>query len=286
MSDNILIIGGGPAGCSAALYLARAGQSVTLVENGPGALGRATLIENYYGVSSAGPELYARGLAQVRALGVTVLTDEVLAVDYDGSFTLSLKHNAEQLRSRVLILATGSQRASLPLPGLSRLEGHGVSSCAVCDGFFFRGKRVAVVGSGAYALHEAAYLRQLTDQLSVLTNGESGEAAQAAGFNVKTAKLTALLGEQRLTGVAFADGSTLELDGLFLALGTAGSTDIARRLGALTEGRFIKIDKQGATNLPGLFAAGDCTGGLLQIAKAVHEGAEAGLAALAYLKKE
>ena len=284
--QQVIIIGGGPAGVSAALYLARAGVRTTIIENGPGALAKAHKIDNYYGIAASGEKLYATGLEQAKALGVTVMQDEVLSVEYFDAFTLSLKKHAEQLSAPALILATGTKNITLNLPGLVQLEGKGISYCAVCDGFFFRKKNIAVLGSGAYALHEAEYLRHLAGSVTILTNGASGELAQAAGFAVKTEKLAQLNGEAKLTSISFADGSELAVDGLFIAMGTADSTDIARKLGAQINGRFIKIDADGKTNIPGLFAAGDCTGGLLQVSKAVHEGARAGLAALNFIRNK
>lgn len=279
-----IIIGGGPAGVSAALYLARAGITTAIIENGPGALARAHKIDNYYGISASGEKLYAQGLAQAAAQGVCLIHDEVISVEYTDSFTLSLKSTPATLNSQVLILATGTKNISLNLPGLVQLEGKGISYCAVCDGFFFRKKKVAVLGSGAFALHEAEYLRHLAAGVTILTNGQDDAAAKAAGFATNTAKLAAVNGKERLTAISFADGTSLEVDGLFIAMGTADSTDIARKLGAHIKGRFISIDSEGATNVSGLFAAGDCTGGLLQVAKAVHEGARAGLAALKFIR--
>lgn len=285
-NQQVIIIGGGPAGVSAALYLARAGVRTTIIENGPGALAKAHKIDNYYGIAASGEKLYATGLEQAKALGVAVMQDEVLSVEYFDAFTLSLKKHAEQLTAPALLLATGTKNITLNLPGLVQLEGKGISYCAVCDGFFFRKKNVAVLGSGAYALHEAEYLRHLASNVTILTNGASGELAQAAGFAVKTEKLAQLNGEAKLASISFADGSELAVDGLFIAMGTADSTDIARKLGAQINGRFIKIDADGQTNIPGLFAAGDCTGGLLQVSKAVHEGARAGLAALNFIRNK
>ncbi len=280
-----IIIGGGPAGVSAALYLVRAGQDVCIIENGPGALARAHKIENYYGITAGGSELYTQGLEQARALGVSIIRDEVTSVDYLDAFTITCKGQPEPLTATALILATGTKNVTLKLPGLARLEGHGVSYCAVCDGFFFRKKRVAVLGSGAYALHEAEYLRQLAASVVILTNGADDSLALAAGFDTITVPLKACEGQEHLQSVLFEDGSRLELDGLFIALGTADSTDIARKLGAELNSRFIRINSDGATNISGLFAAGDCTGGLLQVAKAVYEGARAGLSAGQFLRQ-
>ena len=283
---NVIIIGGGPAGVSAALYLARANFKVAIVENGPGALARAHKIENFYGIAASGSKLYAAGLAQAKDLGVDIITDEVLAVEYYDSFVLTLKGSAESLPAPALILATGTKNITLNLPGLVELEGKGISYCAVCDGFFFRKKKLAVLGHGPLALHEADYLRHIAAEVTVLTNGQDDSAAKAAGFATITTPITAVTGDQRLEAVHFADGSELAVNGLFIALGTADSTDMARKLGAQLDGRFIKVDADGATNIPGLFAAGDCIGGLKQVAKAVHDGARAGLAAIKFLRKQ
>ena len=283
---NVVIIGGGPAGVSAALYLARANLRVAIVENGPGALARAHKIDNFYGAAVSGPRLYAEGLEQARNLGVDIIQDEVLAVEYFDSFVLTLKEQAKPLPAPVLILATGTKNVTLNLPGLVEYEGKGISYCAVCDGFFFRKKKLAVLGHGAFALHEAEYLRHIAAEVTVLTNGQDDSAAKAAGFATITTPITAVTGDQRLEAVHFADGSELAVNGLFIALGTADSTDMARKLGAQLDGRFIKVDADGATNIPGLFAAGDCIGGLKQVAKAVHDGARAGLAAIKFLRKQ
>lgn len=281
---QIIIIGGGPAGVSAALYLARAAIKTLIIENGPGALSRAHKIDNYYGVAASGSELYTKGLEQAKALGITVINDEVLNVEYTDSFTVHLKNTAKILTAPVLLLATGTKNITLNLPELVEFEGKGVSYCAVCDGFFFRKKQVAVLGNSAYALHEAEYLKHLATSVTILTNGKDDSLAVAAGFTVRKEVIKAIVGENKLQSIHFAEGSALNVDGLFIAMGTADSTDIARKLGAQLDGRFIKIDTDCATNIPGLFAAGDCTGGLMQIAKAVHEGARAGLAALKFIR--
>lgn len=285
-SFDAIIIGGGPAGVSAALYLVRAGLKAAIIENGAGALARAHQIDNFYGISASGTELYAKGLEQARKLGATVIHGEVVSLEYFDSYVLSLHDDAEQYNAPAVVLATGIKNITLNIPGLSLLEGHGVSYCAVCDGFFFRKKQVAVLGNGAYALHEAEYLSHLASSVTILTNGKDGALAEAAGLTVNTKPLAQVVGESKLEAVQFTDGSTLPLDGLFVALGTADSTDMARKLGAEINGRFIKVNEDGATNLPGLYAAGDCTGGLLQVSKAVHDGAKAGLAALKFIRSK
>lgn len=283
--EQLLIIGGGPAGVSAALYAARAGLKVTLIENGPGALAKAHRIDNYYGVSLSGPELHQQGLQHAENLGVNIVHDEAVGVEYLGHYAINLK-SGTALEGQALILATGTKNITIKIPGLTELEGKGISYCAVCDGFFFRKKKVAVLGAGAYALHEAEYLKQLAASVVILTHGKDGSLLKEAGFEVIEAPLATINGTEVLTSISFYDGTKLELDGLFIALGTADSSDIARKLGAQINGRYIQVDDKGATNIPGLFAAGDCTGGLLQVAKAVHDGAEAGMSAVRFVRSQ
>ena len=190
------------------------------------------------------------------------------------------------LEAPSVILAAGASRTTLNVPGRKELEGRGVSYCAVCDAFFYRQKRVAVIGAGAYALHEADVLAPHASEVHILTNGESPQAAFPETMTVHTEKIAAIEGGSRVTGVRFADGTTLPIDGVFLAIGTAGSTALARKMGILLDGANIKVDETMATNVPGIFAAGDCTGGLLQVAKAVYEGAKAGLSAVKYVRSK
>lgn len=286
---ELIILGGGPAGVSAALYAARAALAVTLVENGPKALAKAKSIENYYGLKADGPEMYAAGLAQASSLGVKIIHGEALDAEDTGSgFKLLVKtadgKEPQELAAPMLLLATGAANLSLNVPGLTRLEGRGVSYCAVCDGFFFRGRTVGVAGSGLFALHEAEYLKHLASEVIIFTDGGDAKMARAANYKVKEQKIRELTGTERLESVILADGESVPLDGLFLALGTADSGAVAKKLGAELNGRFIMTDGAGATSIPGLFAAGDCTGGLQQVATAVGEGALAGMAAVRFAR--
>ena len=278
--NDVVIIGGGPAGVSAAIYVARAGLKPIIIENGANALGKAHLIQNYYGLTLSGTEMYNHGLKQATELGIEIIHAEVVGAEWAINFNIQLAGREEPLSCKALILATGTQPTSVNIPGVKEFEGRGVSYCAVCDGFFFRGKKVAVLGNGAYALHEAEYLKNLADVV-LLTNGME---VPKTNITVVDKKIIGLNGEFGLQSIQFEDYTTLDIDGLFVALGTAGSSSLALKLGAMQKGRYIKIDEHGATNVPGLFAAGDCTGGLLQVAKAVYEGAEAGLSAVKYVK--
>lgn len=283
--SNIVIIGSGPAGVSAALYTARAGVDTTVLTRGPGALDRAELIQNYYGFAApiSGAELERQGIEGAKAVGVKFVTTEAVGLTYTDKLTVETLDG--NYPADAVILATGASRATPRIPGLAGLEGHGVSYCATCDAFFYRGKDVAVVGSGEYALHEVQALLPVVKSVTLLTNGAALTADFPPEVAVCTQKVEAILGEQTVTGVQLADGAVREVFGVFVALGVAGSTALARKLGAAVEGSRIVVDDKMQTTVPGLYAAGDCTGGLLQVAKAVYEGALAGTEAAKALRK-
>ena len=286
---KVVIIGSGPAGVSAALYARRGGAEVTVLSKGLSlsGLAKAEKIENYYGLSEpvSGVELHARGLEGAKNIGVEFVEDELLSLMFNDTFTgFKITGKDHMLTADSVIVATGAYRQSLNVPGVKEFAGKGISYCATCDAFFYRGKTVAVVGAGVYALHEAQALLPHAAQVFMLTNGTEPAAEVPKAIRVCTAKIAAIDGGERVEKVLFDDGTELKLDGVFMALGTVGSTAIAKKIGAQLDGNHIQIDAHGATNVPGLFAAGDCTGGLLQIAKAVYQGAEAGLAAVRYLR--
>ncbi|CUN52354.1 Thioredoxin reductase [Faecalibacterium prausnitzii] len=282
---NIVIIGSGPAGVSAALYAARAGVETTVLTKGPGALDRAELIQNYYGFAEpiSGAELERRGIEGAKALGVQFVTTEAVGLTYMDKLTVETL--AGDFPADAVILATGASRAAPHIPGLAGLEGHGVSYCATCDAFFYRGKDVAVLGSGEYALHEVQALLPVVKSVTLLTNGSPLTASFPPEVTVCPEKVNAILGEGRVSGVELSGSKTVALSGVFVALGVAGSTALARKLGAEVDGNRILVDEHMQTTLPGLYAAGDCTGGLLQVAKAVYEGALAGTEAAKALRK-
>ncbi len=283
---NLVIIGSGPAGVSAALYAVRAGVDTTVLTKGPGALDRAEKIENYYGFAEpvSGAELERRSIANAKRLGVHFVAAEAVGLTYTDQLTVETM--AGDYPADAVILATGASRAAPALPGLAGLEGHGVSWCAACDAFFYRGKDVAVLGSGEYALHEVQALLPVVKSVALLTNGMPLTAQFPPEVTVYPPKVNAILGEQVVAGVQLADGQEVPLSGVFVALGVAGSTALARKLGAEVEGSRIVVDRATMqTTVPGLYAAGDCTGGLLQVAKAVYEGALAGSEAAKALRK-
>lgn len=281
---DIIILGNGPAGISSAAYTARAGLDTMVIGRDSGALSKAGEIENYYGFPTPipGEQLVRNGIDQAERLGVSIVSDEVLGISYDGEFTVQSKQGA--YKAPCVILATGASRKSPRIEGLSKFEGKGVSYCAVCDAFFYRGKAVAVLGDGDYALHEAAELLPVVGSVTVLTNGREPSAEFPEQISVNKKEIEALRGDSVLESIAFRDGSTQPLSGVFVALGVASSTDFARTMGAETENGRIVVNDRMQTNIPGLYAAGDCTGGMYQISKAVYDGARAATSAIQYLR--
>ena len=282
---KIVIVGSGPAGCSAALYAARAGQEVVVISMGMGALSKAELIQNYYGFEEGitGAELYRQGVAGAKAVGAEFITAEVVGLDYTGSLVVQTTEG--DYPADAVILATGAGRIAPKIAGLAEHEGRGVSYCATCDAFFYRGKTAAVLGSGEYALHEVQALLPVAKSVALLTNGAPLTADFPPEVTVYPQTVEAVLGETVVTGVQLSGGVQLPVSGVFVALGVAGSTALARKIGAEVDGNRIVVDEKMQTTVPGLYAAGDCTGGLLQVAKAVYEGAQAGTEAAKALRK-
>ena len=282
---EMIIIGSGPAGISAALYVHRSGVKTTVIGRDGGTLLKTDEIDNYYGFPETvtGKELIERGVSQAKRLGVDVLWDEVVGLGFGNK--LMVKTTEKEYEADAVILATGASRHAPKIKGLSDLEGKGVSYCATCDAFFYRGKDVAVLGCCEYALHEALELLPVAKSVTLLTNGEKPIDHIPSEIKIITEKIAELSGDGRLEQVRFANGETLRVAGVFVAVGVAGSGDLAKKIGAETDKNRIVVDENMATNVPGLYAAGDCTGGMLQIAKAVYEGAKAGVEAVKYLRR-
>lgn len=283
--QHIVIIGGGPAGLSAGIYAARSNIKTTILFKSGGSL-MNTDIENYFGFPEpiSGVELLARGRVQAERLGAHLARTEAVGFSCNnGLFTIQTLRG--DYHAEAVILAMGSQRKAPPIAGLREWEGRGVSYCAVCDAFFYRDQPVAVLGKGKYALEEAQTLLPVARSVTLLTNGAAAPNGLPQGVQVDTRNITGLAGGQHVEQVAFTEGEPLAVNGVFVAYGTAGSVDFARKIGAFTEDGHIRVDAAMATNVPGLFAAGDCVGGLLQIAKAVSDGAQAALSAVKFLRQ-
>lgn len=283
---DAVMIGSGPAGLSAALYTSRANLRTLVIGKDRGALEKADRIENYFGMAEpiSGCELVENTKTQARSLGVEFAEDEIFHISWNGHFILEGKNGTYE--ALAVLLATGTGRKTLKIKGLKELEGRGVSYCAICDAFFYRNKEVAVLGNEAYAIHEMSRLLPVVKSVTLLTNGQELMTEVPEGVRIIREPIVSIDGTKLVEGVTFADGNHLSVEGIFVALGSAGAMELARKAGAFTEGQNIKVNERMETNVPGLFAAGDCIGGLLQISTAVGEGAQAAMSMIPFVRKQ
>ena len=274
---EVIIIGSGPAGYTAAIYCARAGMKPLLiassVEDG-GELMKTTEVENFPGFPEGlqGPELMANLQAQAERFGTEVMLDDVVEVELGGEIKIVKTGGGETFEAKTVILSTGAAYRELGLPREKEFSGHGVSWCATCDGFFFRERTIAVVGGGDSAMEEATFLTRFAAKVYLIHRRDSFKASkimvERALNNPKieviyNSEVAELQGDSKLTGVGLrntVDGSTsnLELDGLFIAIGNDPRVWLVENQVELTAEKFIKVDgRSSRTNIPGVFAAGD-----------------------------
>ncbi len=274
---QLIIIGSGPAGYTAAIYAARANFAPLLIASSVeagGELMNTTEVENFPGFPEGimGPELMDKMRDQAVKFGTEVLLDDVTSVDFRSDIKKISTGSSGDFETPAVIFATGSAYRKLGIANEDRLSGHGVSWCATCDGFFFRQKTIAVVGGGDSAMEEANFLTKFADKVYVIHRKDSLRASKImqdrALANPKiefvwNSAVSALAGEDALTGVTLTDtvsGATRELplDGLFIAIGNDPRTHLIHGQVDLTpEGTIAVAGRSSRTNLPGVFAAGD-----------------------------
>ncbi|UOE43393.1 thioredoxin-disulfide reductase [Agromyces larvae] len=274
---DIIIIGSGPAGFTAAVYAARAELKPLLIASSVeigGELMNTTEVENFPGFPEGimGPDLMTKMQEQAERFGTEVVYDDVVELDVDGPVKRIKLGNGETHEARAIIYATGSAYRKLGLPEEEILSGHGLSWCATCDGFFFRQKTIAVVGGGDSAMEEATFLTRFADKVYVIHRRDSLRASkimqQRARDNEKiefvfNAEVTQIHGTEAVTGVTLRDTITgelraLDLDGLFVAIGNDPRTHLVHGKLELTPEGTIWVDgRSSRTSVAGVFAAGD-----------------------------
>ena len=230
------------------------------------------------------------GIKQAKNLGIKVVEKEVVGIQYgttnEVNFEVKVANQGrdEKYEATIVVLATGSNRNKPNIYGIKEFEGRGVSYCAVCDAPFYRNKNVAVLGNGDYAIEEVENLLPIANKVLMLTNGEN-TAENRKKININKKKIKEVQGDSKVRAIEFEDGTVEEIDGIFIAQGIASSTDIARKIGARIENNNIVVNENMETTINNLYACGDCTGGILQVSKAVYDGTKAGLAIIKKLRK-
>lgn len=297
---DIIIIGAGPAGLTAAIYAARAEKRVLILEKETfgGQITFSPKVENYPGLGVvSGNELADRFLEQVMSYGVDIELCEVLDVrDVDGVKVVGT--SSGDFEAKAVIIASGSKHRRLGLDGEEELIGEGVSYCAVCDGAFFKGKAVAVVGGGNTALQDAVLLSELCSRVTIVQNLSflTGEAKlekklRAAG-NVEfifDTVVTGLVGDKSLYAISLKNEKTgetgeLKVDGMFVAIGQVPENEPFSNVAALDGRGYIKSDETCKTKTPGVFVAGDCrVKRIRQVTTATADGTIAALGAINYI---
>ena len=274
---DVIIIGSGPAGYTAAIYTARAQLTPLLFEGSVtagGALMNTTEVENFPGFRDGimGPALMEEMRAQAVRFGAEIITDDIVSVDLSGPVKVIRDGSGQEHRARSVILAMGSGYRELGLPDEKRLSGHGVSWCATCDGFFFRDQDIAVVGGGDSALEEATFLTRFAKTVTLIHRRDSLRASkimqERALANDKmrfawNSEVSALHGDPKLSGATLRDtvtGQTRELPitGLFIAIGHDPRSELVKGVIDLDDAGYVLVkDRSTHTSLTGVFACGD-----------------------------
>jgi thioredoxin reductase (NADPH) len=220
---DIIVIGSGPAGVSAAVYLKRFNLDVAVISNDNTALSSAHQIDNYYGFYGvSGEELYQNGIKQLKSLEVNVINETVLAIEAYNHFIVTT--NKGVYEAKKVILATGKSRNKLKVKNAKDYEMRGLSYCATCDGFFYRGKKIGIIGSGSAMMHELSFLKNMTNDITIFTDGDF---VTVEGFKVVNEEIVSLYGNEYLEGV-ITKCNQYELDGLFVAIGDASTFDFIK----------------------------------------------------------
>jgi len=301
---DIIIIGAGPAGLTAGIYAGRIGLKTLILEEkllGGRAI-EAAMVENFPGFPNGitGAELTQRMTDQAKKFGAELrFPEEVVNINLSGE-TKAVNTKKEAYQARVIILSTGAQRKKLLVPGEIEFLGQGVSYCPICDGAFFKGLVVTVIGSGDEAANDALFLTKIARKVTMISSNEEMEMSEVLrekleerkNFEVMlNSRVEAIEGDTSVKAIRIVNMKTgrelkVPTDGVFISLGRVPMTQIVQKAGIeVDQMGCIKVDRQQRTNIEGVFAAGDCTCGGMQIVTAAGEGAMAAIRASTYVKK-
>ena len=299
MTYDVGIIGSGPAGLSAVIYAKRANLSAVVIEKeyeGTGQIAESGQVDNYLGLPGiSGYDLGEQFREHAVKLGVSFLEQEVTEIKKEDSavFTIIFE-DGSSVETKTVIYAAGATPRRANIPGEQEYAGKGVSYCAICDGSFYRGKKVAVLGGGDTALDDAVYLADLAEQVYVIHRRKEFRGAATTVEKLrKKENVTFVLehqvkeitGAEKVNGVVLEDGTAIAVDGVFVAYGSVPQTNLVKELVTLDAAGYVKAEETGETSLAGLYVAGDArTKKLRQVVTAVSDGANAATAVVEYLK--
>ena len=292
VENDLVIVGGGPAGLTAAIYAVRSGLNTAVVERDTlgGQVATTPLVENYPGFTQVGGKALVDLLVSHALEYVTIFQGEEV-MDIQPEEGLTLITSRRRFKTKAVLLATGATHKHLGVPGESRLSGRGVTYCSTCDGPLFKGKRVIMVGGGNSAVTEALYLHNIGADVTVVHRRDTFRAQEHLTKYLLSANIPVLWntevkeikGEDKVREVVLYNNvteetKTMPMDGVFIAIGYLPAVELAKKLGVeLTDDGFIKRDQHHRTNIPGVYSAGDVEGGYKQIVTAVGQGAEAAM---------
>ena len=293
MTYDVGIIGSGPAGLSAAIYAKRANLSAVVIEKeyeGTGQIAESGQVDNYLGLPGiSGYDLGEQFREHAVKLGVAFLEQEVTEIKKEDSavFTIIFE-DGSSVETKTVIYAAGAAPRRANIPGEQEYSGKGVSYCAICDGSFYRGKKVAVLGGGDTALDDAVYqayvIHRRKEFRGAATTVEKLRKKENVTF-VLEHQVKEITGVEKVNGVILEDGTAIAVDGVFVAYGSVPQTDLVKELVTLDAAGYVKAEETGETSLAGLYVAGDArTKKLRQVVTAVSDGANAATAVVEYLK--
>ncbi|MBS3789788.1 MAG: NAD(P)/FAD-dependent oxidoreductase [Candidatus Thermoplasmatota archaeon] len=298
MSKNeyeVVIIGGGPAGLSAAIYTARAELKTLILDEADKLLEKAEKIDNYFGFPKgvSGKELLRRGADQAKRFGAEIIEEKALLTKINSTGEgYVVETTDKRFKSKGLIISPGIQHKKPPIEGMKDFEGKGVSYCVVCDAPLYKGKKVGLLGSEDLVGKEALELFEYTEDIKIYTNGEEldmpkilSDRLNDRDVPVEKGEIEEVVGDEEFRGLRI-EGEVQEMDGLMIAEGSSGSLDFARSLGITIEDGVLSVDDNMFTGVPKVYAAGDCVGGARQISAAVGEGAKAALGLINDLREQ
>lgn len=303
LNYDAIVIGAGPAGSSAAIYIKRNGYNVAIIESGTigGQLSTSTEIENYLGFPKmTGMEWSEYTKKHLDHLKIPVIIDKVNEVVKDNNEYIVRTMMGKEYHAKAVVFATGADHRHLNVPGEEKYDGKGISYCATCDGYFFKGKDVAVIGGGNTAFEYASFLSGVANKVYLVHRRDQFRAEKVMVDRVKSLPnvefllnytVEAFEGDDTLKHIRLKNKLTgeekvVDVEGAFIAIGTVPNSDLAKKLGVeLDSHGHIKVDSHMRTNLPGVFACGDITGiGTAQAINAAAQGMAAGLECSNYLQ--